>query len=253
MTFIANDAPSPSVLQTMKEQIAKAAGVDVANVTLTVDSSSGSSKISANVAVNSSEAAGAAGSRLKSELGTAADASTAFGVSISEEPVVVSTLEPTAPPASVEITLRTPQAPEPSTLQAMKQKIATLAGVDVANVTLAVNGSSDGSSVITATVAVSSNDALAEVEEKLEGGLGTAADASATLGVTVAGVSSIVESPAGSTAAAPTSSPPTHLVSSRNGSRKRASNRRAAWCSSYIRRTAARCSSSRYDAPREQS
>ena len=40
------------------------------------------------MAVNSSEAADAAGSRLKSELGTAAAAADAFGVSISEGPVI---------------------------------------------------------------------------------------------------------------------------------------------------------------------
>ena len=45
MTFTSPERPDPSKLQRMKEEIAKAAGVDVANVTLAVDSLSGTSVI----------------------------------------------------------------------------------------------------------------------------------------------------------------------------------------------------------------
>ena len=102
-------------------------------------------------------------------------------------PTAAPTAAPAASPATVAVTFTTPEQPDEAELQDMMNAIAKEAGVDAANVTLAVNTSSDGSSVITATVAVDGSSADA-VEESLESGLGSAANASETLGVPITNV-----------------------------------------------------------------
>ena len=109
-------------------------------------------------------------------------------------------------PATVAMTFTSSVTPDETKLQTIKEQIAKAAGVDVANVTLAVNSSSDGSSVISATVAVDGSSADV-AEAKLEEELGSAANATKALGVPVTTDPSIVETPASSATAAPTSSP----------------------------------------------
>ena len=75
----------------------------------------------------------------------------------------------------------------------LRQKIATAAGVDDASlVTISVAA---GSVIITATIAVPASTTAEAVQTSLASTLGTAAAASAALGITVESGPSITESP----------------------------------------------------------
>ena len=86
----------------------------------------------------------------------------------------------------------------------LRQKIATAAGVDASLVTISVTAASV---IITATIAVPATTTVAAVQSTVSSNLGTAAVASAALGITVEAVPTITSAVTDSTSLAPP--PPT--------------------------------------------
>lgn len=85
MTFTTDASPTDDALQAMKKKIADQAGVNTKEVTLTVDSSSGKTKITVTVAVPSSDDVQ---HNMESGLGTACAASAVLNVSITKDPSI---------------------------------------------------------------------------------------------------------------------------------------------------------------------
>ena len=93
---------------------------------------------------------------------------------------------PPSPPPSTETVVLTMTASgsisDYSDTSSLQQKVATAAGVDTSLVAISV---APGSVIITATIAVPASATAATVQSSLYSTMGTAADASAVLGITV--------------------------------------------------------------------
>ena len=103
-----------------QQKVANAAGVDQSLVTILV--AAASVRITATIAVPASTTADAVQTSLSSSFGTAADASTALGVTVEEVPTITFESPPSSPPTP--LVASTSTAEEPTTDPALDQQTA---------------------------------------------------------------------------------------------------------------------------------